>query len=34
MLEIQHFTKRYGKKTAVDDLSLTIQAGKFVPLLA
>lgn len=28
MLEIQHFTKRYGKKTAVDDLSLTIQAGE------
>ena len=28
MLEIQHFTKRYVKKTAVDDLSLTIQAGE------
>ena len=28
MLEIQHFTKRYGQKTAVEDLSLTIQAGE------
>ena len=28
MLEIQHFTKRYGQKTAVEDLSLTIRAGE------
>ena len=28
MLEIQHFTKRYGKKTAVEDLSLTIGGGE------
>ena len=28
MLEIRHFTKRYGKKLAVDDLSLTIQSGE------
>ena len=28
MLEIRHFTKRYGRRTAVDDLSLTIRAGE------
>lgn len=28
MLDIQHLTKRYGAKTAVDDLSLTISAGE------
>ena len=28
MLEIRHFTKRYGKKTAVEDLSLTIRSGE------
>lgn len=28
MLEIRHFTKRYGKKLAVDDLTLNIQAGE------
>ena len=33
MLEIQHFTKRYGQKTAVEDLSLTIQAGEICALI-
>ena len=28
MLKIEHLTKRYGKKTAVDDLSLHIQPGE------
>ena len=28
MLKIQHLTKTYGDKKAVDDLSLHIQAGK------
>jgi len=28
MLEIKHLTKRYGKKVAVDDLSLTIEGGQ------
>ena len=28
MLEIQHLTKTYGNKKAVDDLSLTINAGE------
>ena len=28
MLKISHLTKRYGEKTAVDDLSLTIAAGE------
>ena len=28
MLNIQHFTKTYGEKKAVDDLSLHIQAGE------
>ena len=28
MLNIEHFTKTYGKKVAVDDLSLTIAAGE------
>ena len=28
MLEIQHFTKRYGQKVAVDDLSLDIRGGE------
>ena len=27
MLEIRNLTKRYGEKTAVDDLSLTIRGG-------
>ena len=27
MLKIQHLTKTYGDKKAVDDLSLHIQAG-------
>jgi len=28
MLRIEHLTKRYGEKTAVDDLSLTIRPGE------
>lgn len=28
MLNIEHLTKTYGKKVAVDDLSLTIGAGE------
>ena len=28
MLEIRHFTKRYGKKLAVDDLTLAIRPGE------
>ena len=28
MLKIQHLTKTYGDKKAVDDLSLHIQAGE------
>ena len=28
MLDIRHFTKRYGRRTAVEDLSLTIGAGE------
>ena len=28
MLNIEHLTKRYGEKTAVDDLSLRIQPGE------
>ncbi|MBE6599103.1 MAG: ABC transporter ATP-binding protein [Ruminococcaceae bacterium] len=28
MLSISHLTKKYGEKTAVDDLSLTISAGE------
>ena len=28
MLQIAHYTKRYGNKVAVDDLSLEIQAGE------
>ena len=28
MLEIQHLTKKYGSKLAVDDLSLHIQPGE------
>ena len=28
MLEIRHFSKSYGRKLAVDDLSLTIRAGE------
>lgn len=28
MLKIEHLTKRYGEKTAVDDLSLTIEKGE------
>ncbi len=32
-LELQHVTKRFGTKTAVDDLSLSIAPGSFVGLL-
>ena len=28
MLQIAHYTKRYGNKVAVDDLSLEIRAGE------
>ena len=28
MLRIEHLTKKYGAKTAVDDLSLHIQKGE------
>lgn len=30
MLTIQHFTKRYDQKLAVDDLTLTVEAGHIV----
>jgi len=33
MLEIDHVTKRYGGKNAVDDLSLSLEAGRLVALL-
>ncbi len=33
MLEIKKLTKKYGNKTAVDELSLTIQRGMFYGLL-
>ncbi|PZR08416.1 MAG: multidrug ABC transporter ATP-binding protein [Archangium gephyra] len=32
-LVLDHVTKRFGEKVAVDDLSLTIEAGSFVGLL-
>lgn len=32
-LQLDHVTKRFGEKIAVDDLSLTIEAGSFVGLL-
>ena len=33
MLEIEHLTKKYGGKRAVDDLSLSLGAGRLVALL-
>lgn len=33
MLQIEHLTKRYGEKVAVDDVSLTIPKGSFFGLL-
>lgn len=30
MLEISHYSKRFGSKVAVDDLSLTVPAGRIV----
>ncbi len=33
MLEINHVTKRYGRKNAVDDLSLRLESGRLVALL-
>ena len=33
MLEIEHLTKRYGRKAAVSDLSLTLGAGRLAALL-
>lgn len=30
MLEISHFTKMYGEKKAVDDLSLHIRPGQYI----
>ena len=32
MLEISHFTKMYGEKKAVDDLSLHIRPGEIYGL--
>jgi len=32
-LELQNLTKRFGEKTAVDDLSLRLEAGSFLGLL-
>ena len=32
-LELTHLTKRFGEKTAVDDLSLSLEAGTFLGLL-
>lgn len=32
-LEIDHVTKRFGEKVAVDDLTLTLEAGSFLGLL-
>lgn len=34
MLRIEHLTKTYGTKKAVDDLSLHIAPGSYVHLLA
>ena len=33
MIELQHLTKRYGAKTAVDDLSFTVQPGRVTGFL-
>jgi ABC-2 type transport system ATP-binding protein len=33
MLQVDHLTKRYGERTALADLSLSIEAGQFVVLL-
>lgn len=33
MLDIQHLVKQYGKNTAVDDISLTVQPGEFFGFL-
>ncbi len=27
MIQVEHVTKRYGEKTAVDDLSFTVKPG-------
>jgi ABC-type sugar transport system ATPase subunit len=32
-IEAKGITKRYGSKTAVDDVSLTVEDGEFVVLL-
>ena len=33
MIEVKHLTKRYGKHTAVDDISFTVQDGCIYGLL-
>ncbi len=33
MIEVKHLTKRYGKKTAVDDLSFTVEDGEILGFL-
>ncbi|MCG3118823.1 MAG: putative multidrug ABC transporter ATP-binding protein YbhF [bacterium] len=33
MIEVEHFTKRYGKFTAVNDVSFTVQRGEVFALL-
>ena len=33
MITIEHLTKRYGDKVAVDDISLTIKSGEIVGFL-
>ena len=33
MIEVQHLTKRYGRTTAVDDVSFTVQRGEILGFL-
>ncbi len=33
MIEVRHLTKKYGKNTAVDDISFTVEAGKIYGFL-
>ena len=34
MIELEHVTKRYGTKTAVDDLSLRVERGELFATVA
>ena len=33
MIQVSHLTKKYGQKTAVDDISFEIQQGEIVGYL-